>query len=50
MGIDPEGTPNLVEEGETIFNDFVYSNRIKVPKELRKKYKLGGDLTFSEAA
>lgn len=31
MGYDNEGTPNLVEEGETIYNDYVYSNRLKVP-------------------
>lgn len=52
MGMDAEGTPNLVEEGEVIFNDYVFSNRLKVPKEVRKKYKLRGTkpLTFAEAA
>lgn len=28
VGIDPQGKPNLVEEGEVIFNDYVYSDRI----------------------
>ena len=28
MGIDPQGIPNLVEEGEVIFNDYVFSNRL----------------------
>lgn len=42
VGIDPEGTPNLVEQGEVIFNDYVFSNRLTVPKSLRKKYKFGG--------
>lgn len=28
VGVDPQGTPNLVEEGETIYNDYVYSKRI----------------------
>lgn len=52
MGMDSEGTPNLVEEGEVIFNDYVFSNRLKVPKEVRKRYKLRGTkpLTFAEAA
>lgn len=52
MGMDAEGVPNLVEEGEVIFNDYVFSNRLKVPKEVRKKYKLRGTkpLTFAEAA
>ena len=52
MGVDPEGTPNLVEEGEVIFNDYVFSNRLKVPKAVRNKYKLRGKkaLTFADAA
>lgn len=31
MGIDREGIPNLVEEGEVIWNDYVFSNRLNVP-------------------
>lgn len=50
MGMDSEGIPNLVEEGEVIFNDYVFSKRLKVPKIFRKKYKLGGPLTFADAA
>lgn len=52
MGMDLEGTPNLVEEGEVIFNGYVFSNRLKVPEEVRKRYKLRGTkpLTFAEAA
>ena len=52
MGIAPDGQPNLVEEGEVIYNDYVYSNRIKVPKSVREKYKLKGkdDMTFADAA
>lgn len=50
MGIAPDGTPNLVEEGETIFNDYVFSRRMKVPKSIRNKYKLGGNLNFAEAS
>lgn len=50
MGIAPDGTPNLVEEGETIFNDYVFSRRMKVPKSIRNKYKLGSNLNFAEAS
>lgn len=50
MGIDPQGVPNLVEEGEVIYNDYVFSNRMKVPKAIRQKYKLRDNITFAEAA
>ena len=52
MGIAPDGKPNLVEEGEVIFNDYVFSNRIEVPNVIKRKYKLGGmlDMTFADAA
>ena len=49
MGVDPQGVPNLVEEGEIIYKDYVYSNRLRVPKEIRQKYKLRG-VTFADAA
>lgn len=50
LGVDPEGVPNLVEEGETVFNDYVFSKRLKVPKAIRDKYKMRGtkDLTFAD--
>lgn len=51
VGVDSEGVPNLVEEGETIFNDYVYSNRIEVPKEAQKWLGVKGkNLTFAEAS
>ena len=52
MGIAPDGEPNLVEEGEVIYNDYVFSNRIKVPDAVRQKYKLRGtkEMTFADAA
>ena len=50
MGIDPQGVPNLVEEGEVIFNDYVFSNRLKVPNAIRQKYKLRDNITFADAA
>lgn len=51
MGVAPDGKPNLVEEGEVIYNDYVFSNRLTVPKTIRNKYKLRGtkDLTFADA-
>lgn len=51
MGVAPDGKPNLVEEGEAIYNDYVFSNRLTVPKAVRNKYKLRGnkDLTFADA-
>lgn len=51
MGVAQDGVPNLVEEGEVIWNDYVFSNRISVPKSVKEKFKLkGGDnMTFAEA-
>lgn len=50
ISMDPEGNPNLVEEGEIIWNDYVFSNRLKVPKSIQKKYKLGKkEITFAKA-
>ncbi len=51
MGFDQEGIPNLVEEGEIIYNDYVFSNRLKPSKKqlesagLNKKYN---DWTFAK--
>lgn len=52
MGVDSQGIPNLVEQDEVIFNDYVFSNRIPVPDAVRNKYKLRGtkDMTFADAA
>lgn len=52
VGIAPDGQPNLVEEGEVIWNnDYVFSKRLKVPKAVRTKYKLRGTkpMSFAEA-
>ena len=49
LGIDQEGTPNLVEQGEILFKDYVFSDRIKVPKDLKKEHKFRGK-TFADAA
>lgn len=49
IGVDNQGIPNLVEEGEVIWNDYVFSNRLKVPKQMKSKYKLRGQ-TFADIA
>ena len=50
MGTDSEGVPNLVEEGETIFDDYVYSNRILCDEITKKKFHLPKkkDITYAE--
>lgn len=52
FGVDNEGVPNLVEEGEVVWNDYVFSNRLKVPSSIRTKYRLRNnkDMTFADAA
>jgi hypothetical protein len=50
LGVDPEGTPNLVEEGETVFDDYVYSNRILADAQTKEKFGLPRkkDITFAD--
>lgn len=52
MGTDPNNVPNLVEQGEVIFDDYVYSNRLNVPNSIREKYHMGkkGKLSYADAA
>lgn len=40
MGMDAEGNPNLVEQGEVIFNDYVFSNRLFADGGLLKSFNL----------
>lgn len=40
MGIAPDGQSNLVEEGEVIFNNYVFSNRMFADKKLLEDFKL----------
>ena len=49
VGVDPQGIPNLVEEGEVIWNDYVFSNRLKPTEEFKNKYKVKGE-TFADVA
>ena len=34
IGVDKRGTPNLVEEGEVVYDDYVFSNRLKANDEV----------------
>lgn len=49
MGVDNQGIPNLVEQGEVVWNDYVFSNRLKPSKEMKRKNKYKGD-TFADIA
>lgn len=50
VGISREnGMPNLVEEGETIFDDYVFSKRIKPDKQTKKKFHVGEKSNMSFA-
>lgn len=49
IGVDPEGAPNLVEQGEVVYDDYVFSNRMEIPDDIRREYKLRGK-TFAKAA
>ena len=52
MGTDREGVPNLVEEGEVIFNDYVYSNRIQCDEATKNKFHIGKkrELSYADLA
>lgn len=53
VGVDAQGTPNLVEEGEVIFNDYVYSNRLKPTAKQLEDVKLDTKfegMTFADIA
>lgn len=49
LGIDAQGKPNLVEEGETIFDDYVFSKRIKADAQTKKKFHVGKNADISYA-
>ena len=49
VSIGNDGFVKKVEEGEIIYNDFVYSNRLKPSEEFKKKYDLKGD-TYADCA
>lgn len=53
QGVDSQGVPNTVEEGETKFQNYIFSNREVVDKDLQKGLGLSGRLsgkTFAQAS
>lgn len=38
LGVDAQGIPNMLEEGEPVYNDFVYSDNIKADAEILRKH------------
>lgn len=40
IGVDPQGIPNMLEEGEPVYNDYVFSDNIKVSDDMIEKHKL----------
>ena len=49
IGVDNQGVPNMVEEGEVIWQDYVFSNRLQPSEAFKKKYKVKGK-TFADVA
>ena len=52
VGVDSQGTPNLVEEGEVIYNDYVYSQRITLDNEAKERFNISKkkELTYADEA
>lgn len=50
LGVDNEGTPNLVEEGETIWNDYVFSARIPIDDTTKEMFHIGKkrEMTYAD--
>ena len=40
IGVDPQGVPNMLEEGEPVYNDYVFSDNIIVTKEMVEAHNL----------
>lgn len=49
QGIAPDGKPNLVEQGEVKYNDYIFSDRLTVPEDIQNKYKVKDNTTFAKA-
>lgn len=50
LGVDNEGTPNMLEEGETVFNDYVFSDRIKMDDKAKARFHISKKKEISYAA
>lgn len=40
IGVDGEGIPNLLEQDESVYNDYVFSDNIKANRQFLKKYNI----------
>lgn len=49
LGVDLQGTPNLVEEGETVWDDYVFSNRLICDDKTKAMFHISKktELTFA---
>lgn len=53
VGQGPNGQPNLVEEGETRFGDYIFSDRLEITKDIAQEFNLPKNYvgkTFSDAS
>lgn len=50
QGIAPDGLPNLVEEGEVKYDNYIFSDRLMLSKNDKKKYKFLKGKTYADAA
>ena len=52
IGMDSQGIPNLVEEGEVIYDDYVFTNRWKTPKNVKEALgiKKKSSITYADVA
>ena len=52
MGEDRNHVPNLVEEGEVIWEDYVFSNRINIDQTTKKVFHIGKkrEMTYADLA
>ena len=50
VGTDGEGVPNLVEENETIWNDYVFSARIPIDQKTKELFHIGKkrEMTYAD--
>lgn len=52
LGSDNQGVPNLVEEGEVVYDDYVYSARIPIDETTKEKFHLPKkkEITYADLA
>lgn len=50
QGVDPQGKPNLVEQGEVKWNDFIFSKRIRPQANVLDKYNTQFHKAFASYA